>query len=674
MSVRGKNGDASPAGAGQPTRRRVATWGACVFLGVAVPYGLMLPPTVTLVDSGELILSSWLPGVAHPPGFPTYLLCGWAASRVPIGSVAQRVAGMSAFFAAVAAVAVFLIPAFGHGRAPAGKANRRRAAQDDLRADPAGGDELGVRAGVALTFGLSLTMGEFATVAEVYTLNVALGAMAMMLVLRWRRRAARTSAHAVKPTWELTAAALFYGLALGNHHVTTVILGPMIAWLLLGCAGRRVFGRPYLGRVGVPLLIGLAVYAYLPIAARAEPLFSWGEPVTAGALWRHVTGREYQVNLFSQSGSESFWAALAGAWLLIRQYTPAGAAIACLGMLVLWRRDRQLLLAGLATVLIDVLFATNYHIAEDGDAYFLPTILVAVLWLATGMRWLLARMEGPRFRARAGRFLLVFALPVATFCMHRHRYDRHQFRLPLDYARDTLAAVEPGGLLLTDDWQIYSPLLYLQHVESFRPDAAIIDVLLLRDRPWYQGYLRRAYPWLTDPIEEELDRFAKPLDKFDRDIAEIKRPDGRGLDPAFQRLLARRYKELLEAICNRTDGRGVYFTPGLVPGPAGTGHLDKHGARPDGRLVPAGIVLRLHTGAADPSLGEAAPSPHGLSDGTVPLDNVLRKVRRAYALGMLHRANYLGAHGDARAARSALRRAAEFDPEWDLPKRLLSAP
>ena len=53
-----------------------------VTLGV---YFLTLAPTVTLVDSGELILACHSLGIAHPPGFPLYVLIGHLFTRLPFG-------------------------------------------------------------------------------------------------------------------------------------------------------------------------------------------------------------------------------------------------------------------------------------------------------------------------------------------------------------------------------------------------------------------------------------------------------------------------------------------------------------------------------------------------------------------------------------------------------------
>ena len=51
-----------------------------VFLVALVVYSSTLAPTVTLTDSGELILAAYGLGVAHPPGTPLWVMLAHLAS------------------------------------------------------------------------------------------------------------------------------------------------------------------------------------------------------------------------------------------------------------------------------------------------------------------------------------------------------------------------------------------------------------------------------------------------------------------------------------------------------------------------------------------------------------------------------------------------------------------
>src|SRR5438552_18757053 len=73
-----------------------------IFLIALVLYCWTLAPTVTLVDSGELIVVAHGLGVAHPPGVPLWVMLAHLASLVPLGNVAARINFWYALFAALA--------------------------------------------------------------------------------------------------------------------------------------------------------------------------------------------------------------------------------------------------------------------------------------------------------------------------------------------------------------------------------------------------------------------------------------------------------------------------------------------------------------------------------------------------------------------------------------------
>jgi len=82
-----------------------------VFVAALFLFGWTLAPTVTLVDSGELILVAHGLGVGHPPGFPLWVMLAHFASLVPLGNVAVRINFSSAFFAALACAMLTLVVA-----------------------------------------------------------------------------------------------------------------------------------------------------------------------------------------------------------------------------------------------------------------------------------------------------------------------------------------------------------------------------------------------------------------------------------------------------------------------------------------------------------------------------------------------------------------------------------
>src|SRR4051812_18177246 len=236
-------------------RKHVSVCAAFVFVAALLLYARTLAPTVTLVDSGELIVAAHALGVAHPPGFPLYVMLAHLASLVPIGNVAVRVNFASAIFAASAAGVMTLLA----GEAIPLVATRTSRLIVTASATAAG-----------LLLACSRTLWSYATVAEVYTLNTLLILTILFLMLRWRNAD-------TKKDVSLYSAATVFGLALGVHHVTVASILPGIAVFVYRTEGWRFFSSKRLVFAALFSLGALLlVYSYLPLAAARDPVLNWG--------------------------------------------------------------------------------------------------------------------------------------------------------------------------------------------------------------------------------------------------------------------------------------------------------------------------------------------------------------------------------------------------------------
>jgi tetratricopeptide (TPR) repeat protein len=349
------------------------------------------------------------------------------------------------------------------------------------------------------------------------------------------------------------------------------------------------------------------------------------------------------------------------------QFTPAGFLVAAWGLVALWRGERRLALFSLLVVVVDVAFAAHYDIAEDSDAYYLPTFLMTALWIAwganSGLAWLRGRGESfardvphrppksPRLRrsvwANASPLLgyAALALLVAlNLGLHWRQSDKRDLWLPRDYATQALAELEPNAMFLTRDWQVYAPLLYLQHVEGERPDARIIDVELLR-RTWYLDYVAGQYPDLIARCQAELDAYREQLVLFEYDL------------PYDAAAIQERYIALLNALLR--EGQPAHVGLDMEQG-VGSGYVG----------VPLGVTVALREDDVFAPFDTTAVRSRGLNDGTIRVDAVVKKIRRSYAAVRAYRGVYLTRHGRAEEALQAWDEAAKLDPEYSLPHRL----
>src|SRR5437016_13335566 len=232
-----------------------------VFLIALLLYSWTLAPTVTLTDSGELIVVARGLGIAHPPGVPLWIILAHLASLMPFGNIAVRINFSSALFAALACAMLTLTVAELTITASylATSKRRKKVGQQSKTAEESGPARLlfavpAVGAGLLMAF--SRTLWSYATITEVYALNTLLILVILFLMLRWRRRIVEDRIHIgttskvgqvaspiTRHDTSLYAAALMFGLALGVHHVTVALTLPAVAVIGFRMQGLRFFPR-----------------------------------------------------------------------------------------------------------------------------------------------------------------------------------------------------------------------------------------------------------------------------------------------------------------------------------------------------------------------------------------------------------------------------------------------
>jgi hypothetical protein len=621
----------------------VAVAAVVAALALAV-YFRTLAPTVTLVDSGELALAARDLGVAHPPGTPLWVLLAHAATRLPWSNVAARVAAASAVFAALAAGLMVLVAREALLLALAGSrpADEPAVAPSWVALVPA--------AVAGLSFAFSRSQWSYATVVEVYTLNILLILAVLFLLLRWGRRGGDVL---------LYAAAAVFGLALGVHHVTVALTLPALLVVVHRAAGAGFFrSRRLLIAAAAATLATLAAYAYLPWAASRRPVVNWGDPATLERIVWHVTGRQYQAyfETSSQAAAQEIATFLR---LALRQFgppfLPLTLLLAVVGGVRLWRRDRRLALALALLPAANLAFGVAYVIGEDKDAYYLPSFLALTLAAAFGAQAVLA---WARHRAPAAAAALA-TLPVVALASSFPYADHSHYVIAADYVANALDGMEPGGMLLTGDWQLYSPLLYSRLVEGRRPDVVAIDLNLLR-RSWYYAYLERQFPDTIARAHPQVDAFLQELTAWEHD------PGLYARSPDLTRRISSRFQEMLRAFVDTHPGPVYATRDGVLPG-FGTDVEVPRTLTAGRALVPRGLLFELARERPARLLEPVPLRMRGLFDGSIrfePDDVVMLKIRPVYLAMIASRGAYLEAAGDHRGAAAAFEEAVSLDPAF----------
>src|SRR5207248_2560621 len=636
----------------------------------------------------ELILAAHGLGVAHPPGFPLWVMLAHLASLVPLGNVAVRINFLDAIFAALACAVLTLVVAqlmltaaylATSKRSKKGAQSRSRGASSTssaARDEDSGIDRLLVFApalGAGLLMAFSRTLWSYATIAEVYTLNTLLILIVFFLMLRWRRLVTQTILSARLHTgaavtkhdgWLYTAAAVF-GLALGDHHVTVGLTLPAVAVIVWRTQGLRFFTSRrllYAALISIGALV--AVYAYLPFAASRWPVINWGNPRSLQEIWWHITGRQYRVFL-------SFTPNVVGTQFVefcrmaLREFGPAWLPVAVVlafaGFTNAYKTDRTSFWFLSIVVISNLAYDLSYQIAENKDAYYLPVFISIAIAAGPGIRWLIqmnfskSTAANKPYWVTAIALLLVFATAFAANLPFNNR--RHYF-IAHDYAENLLSTVGPDGLLVTQDWQVVSPMFYVQEIEHRRRDAKVIDLNLLR-RSWYFDYLKRAHPDLVERSREKIDRFVELLKQWERD------PGAFAMNDLLTQTISEAFFEMVRSIV--TQERSVapaYIMNDLLAGDSSNGQATKWITQ-NYQLVPQGLVFELATDSTFQDSPEPELQTRGLADGTLQFENddvVKLKVLPTYTTMLINRGRYLALFNRHERAIAVFKEALALNP------------
>jgi hypothetical protein len=411
-------------------------------------------------DWGEMQTVPHVLGVAHPTGYPTYILLAWLAELVPLGSVAFRANFLSAVFVAAALATLTTI-----------------AIRLDVRPALAIAASLGT--------GAVGTVWAAATVAEVNPLHLLLCALLIHRALVWDER---------RSTVDIVLGGLLLGLALGNH-LLTLFVGPFIVLYVVWVGRRELLARPWIVLAGLGAgLIGLSVYAYIPLAAARSPVLPYNHPTSLEGVWWLVSGEQFrgQFDFLSSAGPGTFIASLGDLRdLAFDRATPVLPLLGLvgIGVLIVRRTAFGLVCAGILVsggyVWANYLRLEHYLLVPwlvlgIGTAAALEAIVRAVALLdhrAAADAAAAARAADAAERRRvAGTGVAIVALALAVILagLNWMTADRSDDRSGDDYVSTTLGLLPQGAAILSY-WDASTPLWHALYVEGRRPDLLVVD-------------------------------------------------------------------------------------------------------------------------------------------------------------------------------------------------------
>lgn len=413
------------------------TKAALVAAGLLAVYALTTPRSVAFEDDGLFILAANFLGIAHPPGYPLFVLIGKLFTFVPVGSIAYRVHLVSAFFGGLSCALLWLC------------------VRSLLESRPAA-------CLAAVGLGLSPVFWSQSIIAEVYTINTFFFLLLTLLALRGA---------------SLAWMAFLFGLSLTDHWPLMGLVAPGFVALLWP---RRMEFLRRLPLLTVVFLLGLTPYAWMVVRSwQWLPISFYGPLETFHDFWYTVTRAGYANTdqSISASGLDRIrFFEFVGTQVLM-QFALLGTLLAAVG----FAQQRRMLGRGMAIFLTIVFLTPTFGLLLllrfDYDSvtkhifhvYPLPAYAAAAIWMALGFSWLENRNAAwRRHAAAATAALLVLIAAVGSRSNLLWDYDWEA-----RYAKTVLSMVPKDGVLFVRGDIDLAPIAYLYLVEGWRPDIEL---------------------------------------------------------------------------------------------------------------------------------------------------------------------------------------------------------
>ncbi|MFN2202073.1 MAG: DUF2723 domain-containing protein [Caldilineaceae bacterium] len=360
----------SAANRGAGRNKRFILTGALVWLSALVLYASTAGPGIVELfdDSLEFQVVAPTFGIAHPTGYPLYVIAGglWSRFLFPVGNWAWRMNIFSAVAGASAVLFTYLIAA---------QLVRRQPETRDVWA--------GLTASAA--FSLGSVWWSQTTIAEVYALHGLLVAAILYVAISLPQRFEDAGLDA-GPTRRMVLLFFLIGLSLAHHRMTVLLLPGLAIFLL--------WSYPSLWRPRTEWLLWFAaflaplcLYFWIPWRASQGVADLHGSYVnTFGGFLNHVLARDYAGFLGDNdfSARHGIGDTLS---LIVGQLGIAASVLATVGLVGMpLRRGTTVKVWSLLVLVLaaNLIFALYYQV-PDWQVFMLPALLTLALFAGGGV-------------------------------------------------------------------------------------------------------------------------------------------------------------------------------------------------------------------------------------------------------------------------------------------------
>ncbi len=514
-------------------------------------------------DSGELAAVCITLGIAHPTGYPLFTILGhlWSYLQLPISKIYQMNILASIYTSLSVLIFYFIAYSILKNLNFLKKTKSQKKTITTNYLSPSIENYITVSSIVAtLIYSFSITVWSQATNFEVYSLQLLLINLVILTFTKaWQSNEQEKHLYLI--------AAFLLGLSFTNH-LTTILLLPALIFIYFKTPSKFDFSISkfkFLFLTLLPFTLGLSLYIYLPIRSAMEPDFNWGW-VSRGfdKFWYHVTGKQYQVWMFSDTET------MKKNFSLFFQMMPSqfgwiGILPMILGIIQLFRFNLSYAIFLFLIVIIALVYVINYSI-HDIDSYFTVVYIPFHIFTAVGLFWLF-------FKIRQISYFFIIT-PIISILINYESCNLSNNFLVREYTNNLINNLEKNSLIISAQWDYWcSAFWFMQKVENVRPDIVLVEKELLR-RTWYPYQFKKWYPEIYDKSKSEFELFMEDLELFEA-----------GKPYNSQRIQGRFINLLNSFIDKNINERPVYITLDILQTEPDVGK--------NYQKVPEGFAIRL---------------------------------------------------------------------------------
>lgn len=440
------------------------------FLSLSILYFRSMLPGLGFHDVGELQGVVPLLQIAHPTGFPSYMLVSFLLNLVLLGSDKAWNVNFLSLLYTIGGIFVFY-----------------KAIQLVIK-------DRAISLLSSIFIGLSVPIWNYAGMADTHTF----GRLMLALIIYY--------AFSLKEKFQVMRFRLLFlliGLSLGGHLFILYALPFIFVFIFFVLKDlKREMSHSVLLYIeaGVCFFVGLATYLFLPIRSLiGVQLLNYSLASWSG-FYRHVSGSDFQGLMFQGGVVTTLHNVLVGFGNLYYWLGFCGSSLVVLGIFHGLKAYRLYSVILLLICLSFTMFAANYP-TSDSSRYYGWVLLVSSAFVSFGMLFLIRLLKHSYLR-----YFGIFALLLLCFysaISHFSQVDKHKNVTARVYADTVMNSVEPNAVILSW-WHYMTPLRFEQMVEHKRP-----DVLILTKGPgeWleYADYYSSTRSVYVVQLEDSLD-------------------------------------------------------------------------------------------------------------------------------------------------------------------------